>query len=251
MSDTVELKWSFNPPSFFTEDSEVSTDQFTVCITAGTAYARCSGELYDADPGIRQSMEEAVVARLRARLMFTNSCYELSGATITRFHSDDRKGVILEVKPGELKIVPQTLGIRLGQGQGRVVDSIQEQARKENEVSELIWRHWTDSTLQLLLDAIDRANRNPSTALVHFYEVREALAVRFGGEKTAKKEIGMAGSWSELGRLCNKVPVLQGRHSGSATELRDATLGELDKAKRIARDMVDGYLQHLEARINL
>lgn len=89
---------------------------------------------------------------------------------------------------------------------------------------------------------------NPRNELVHLYEIRDALAKRFGGEKGARSALGITrAQWSELGRLADAEPILQGRHSGAHFgSLRDATAAELSSAREIGRGMIEAYFAYLE-----
>jgi hypothetical protein len=90
--------------------------------------------------------------------------------------------------------------------------------------------------------------RDPNNELVHLYEIRDALSVKFGGDNSARAAIAITASqWSRLGQLCNNDPLRQGRHRGKTGEaLRDASEGELVEARGIVRAMIEAYLQYLE-----
>lgn len=91
--------------------------------------------------------------------------------------------------------------------------------------------------------------RDSNNELVHLYEIRDALSVKFGGETSARAALAITSSqWSRLGQLCNIEPLRQGRHRGKTSgALRDASEAELTEARGIARAMIEAYLQHLEA----
>ena len=79
---------------------------------------------------------------------------------------------------------------------------------------------------------------------MHLYEVQEAVATKFGGVGAARIALGVSrASWSRLGQLANDEPLKQGRHRGKKVgNLRDATEGELNEARSIARFVVESYL---------
>jgi len=76
------------------------------------------------------------------------------------------------------------------------------------------------------------------------YEIREALSAALGGDALARQALDILDAdWRTLGRLANSEPIRQGRHRGSHIgALRDATEGELREARRIARSLIEGYL---------
>lgn len=92
--------------------------------------------------------------------------------------------------------------------------------------------------------------RDPINELVHLYEIREALSVKFGVENGVRSALAItitASQWSRLGQLSNSEPLHQGRHRGKTGEtLRDASESELIEVRGIARAMIETYLQYLE-----
>jgi hypothetical protein len=90
--------------------------------------------------------------------------------------------------------------------------------------------------------------RDPANALVHLYEIRDALSKHFGNDTAARKALGISiNKWERLGILANDPSLKQGRHrGGSLGALRDATVKELGEARRIARSLIEGYLEYLE-----
>jgi len=104
-----------------------------------------------------------------------------------------------------------------------------------------------DPTANAILRSYSAAVADPRNELVHLYEIREALSTRFVGEQSTRAAVGTsAHEWSMLGRLACIEPLLQGRHRGKHTgTLRPATPEELAEARKIAREMVEGYLAFL------
>jgi hypothetical protein len=90
--------------------------------------------------------------------------------------------------------------------------------------------------------------RDPVNELVHLYEIRDALSVKFGGEIRVRSALAITASqWSRFEQLSNSEPLRQGRHRGKTGEtLRDASESELIEARCIARAMIEAYLQYLE-----
>lgn len=88
---------------------------------------------------------------------------------------------------------------------------------------------------------------DPNNELVHLYEIRDALAKKFGREGACCKVLHFSSSqWSRLGRLANSEPLNQGRHRGkSLGKLRDTTEAELQEARNIARNFVEAYFAYL------
>jgi hypothetical protein len=93
-----------------------------------------------------------------------------------------------------------------------------------------------------MLDSYDRSLKDISNALVHLYEVRDAMASEFGGEKKACKRLGIKpADWDTLGRLANHEPISEGRHRGKQPPSRNAAPDELKEARTIAKIIIESY----------
>ncbi|MGB0070786.1 MAG: hypothetical protein WBQ11_22405, partial [Isosphaeraceae bacterium] len=69
--------------------------------------------------------------------------------------------------------------------------------------------------LQDLLASFRQAVADPADRMTHLYEIRDALNRHFGGEKTARNQLGLTHKgWSDLGRIANKEPIEESRHRG-------------------------------------
>ncbi len=108
--------------------------------------------------------------------------------------------------------------------------------------------HLAGSHLRGMLSSLARATADPRNELVHVYELRDALAREFSGDRNAIKGLGLSSSsWARLGFLANGAPIHQGRHRGEHGEaLRDATAAELSEARGIAATFLRRYLIALQ-----
>ena len=104
-----------------------------------------------------------------------------------------------------------------------------------------------DWCVAFLLNSYTEAVNDPDNELVHLYEIRDAIAKKFGGGSAAVKALKITESqWSRLGQLANDEPLKQGRHRGkNLGVLRDATEWELKEGRDIARNLVEAYLYYL------
>jgi hypothetical protein len=141
------------------------------------------------------------------------------------------------------------LDVQVKDGGGNITfDSRAERIAKHRSLAKQIALHRsTDRVLASLLASQSKGVRDPENELVYLYEIRDALCSRFGGEASARDQLGVSReAWSRFGRLCNDEPLRQGRHRGKATgDLRHATEAELAEARRIAREMIEAYMRYL------
>ena len=92
----------------------------------------------------------------------------------------------------------------------------------------------------------------PINELSHLYAARKVLSTRFKGSKNVCAALNLEESdWSRLGKLCNFIPVQQGRHRGRKyKQLRQATSAEQEDAKKIVKTMIKQFFEYLEKSEN-
>ena len=251
MSAVVVFEWNFSPPDYFEVPIEIVRDDYTLTIANGKAEARLDSAAYEADPLIRQTLHEGLNDRFLGVQLLTHRAYELSRSTMTRVHPDGRKDFFLEAEPARIVITGHPVDFQVRDKDGNIIaDSKRDRIEKKRSLADLVSTYRaSDETLASLLRSHDAAVRDPNNELVHLYEIRDALSVKFGGDSEARSTLGISsGDWSRFGLFCNNEPLRQGRHRGkTGAALRDATEPELVEARRIARGMTEAYLLHLEA----
>jgi len=251
MSAVVVLEWKFSPPDYFEAPIEISRDDYILTIADGKAEARIDSAVYAANPSIRAALHDALNGRFLGVQLLTHKSYELSTSTMTRVHPDGRKDVFLEAEPGHIVLTGHPVDFQIRDKDGSIIaDSRRDRIEKKKSLADLVSTYrTTDEVLASLLRSYDAAVRDPNNELVHLYEIREALSVKFGGKKAMRSALDTSSSdWSRFGQLCNTEPLRQGRHRGkSGGALRDATEAELSEARGIARAMIEDYLRYLDA----
>lgn len=250
MSAVVVFEWSFTPPDYFEVPIEIVRDDYTLTIAHGKAEARLDSAAYEVNPSIRQTLHKALNDRFLGVQLMTHRAYELSRSTKTRVHPDGRKDVFIEPEPGHIVITGRPVDIQVRDRDGNIItDSKRDRIEKKRSLADLVSTYRaSDETLASLLRSHDAAVRDPNNELVHLYEIRDALSVKFGGNKEAHSALGITSAgWSRFGQLCNNEPLRQGRHRGkTGAALRDPAESELVEVRRIARAMIEAYLLHLE-----
>jgi hypothetical protein len=165
---------------------------------------------------------------------------------------DGRKIVNLEAQAASYAVVGGNSDLIHRDANGNIIgDTRRDRIEVTKTLAELSSRYApTDPTIRRILDSFDVAVRYPRSVLVYLYEVWEALQTKFGGERKARKTLGIhRKKRSSLTKLADKEPINQGRHRGRfAGRLRDATTNELDEAWLIARGMYEKYLSYLDGR---
>ena len=249
--DIVVLEWKFSPPDYFEEPIHIKRDDYIMTISNGTVEARIRPEIYDKDQSMRDRLYSSLNDRFLGVQLFSHKPYELSKASMYRLHPDGRKDITIFP---ESCVMTMTMGepdIIVTDKDGNIIsDSKKARVQKKRELAELVEKYrQKDSFVASLLKSYNEAVNDPDNELVHLYEIRDAIAEKFGGEPGARSGLGITGTqWSRLGKLANDEPLKQGRHRGKNPGiLRDATEGELKEARGIARNLVEAYLDYLES----
>jgi len=247
----IVLEWSFSPHDYFEEAIEICRKEYTMTIANGQVHARIDSAIYSAYPDMRWVLHDALNDRFLGVQLLTHRAYELSRPTMSRVYPDGHKDIFIEAEPGHFAISGGVADSQVIDKDGNVIaDSKRERLEKKRSLAELVTAHRaTDVLLAALLRSHAAAVHDPNNELVHLYEIRDALSTRFGRENATRTSLGISASqWSRFGQLCNSEPLRQGRHRGKAGGvLRDATEDEPTEARRIARVMIEAYLQHVEA----
>lgn len=249
MSAVYQFQWTFTPTDYFEDKIEIIRDDYRMTVLDGRAEATVNEEVYDTNPAIRDMMHSSLNDRFLGAQIVSFRAFDLSEPTRTRIHADGRRDVFIEVKSASLVLTGHAPDILITGADGTVVyDSKRQRVNTKKSLSELVAKHKaTDTTLASLLKSQDSAVRDPQNELVYLYEIRDALSAKFGGKTAAIASLGISEThWTRLGQLCNDEPLRQGRHRGkSSPTLRDATEGELQEARTIARTMLELYLRLL------
>jgi hypothetical protein len=105
----------------------------------------------------------------------------------------------------------------------------------------------TNGLLRAVLGSLAKATSDPGNALVHLYEIRDALEKHFGGARDTTLQLGVSSSrWSRFGQIANDLPIKEGRHRRKhAGALRGMTNEEHTFATSFAKDLIGGYLKLL------
>lgn len=252
MSVVVILEWTFTPPNYFEEAIEISRDNYAMSISGGKVEAKIESAIFDSNPSFRQMLQGSLNDRFMAVQLLTHRPYELSKSRIIRLYPDGRRDISIELESACIVMSCGSVDVQVTDKEGNIIsDSKRDRIERKKGLAELVATHRaSDGLLGAMLRSYDAGVRDPNNELVHLYEIRDALSVKFGSENSVRAALAITSSqWSRFGQLCNHEPLRQGRHRGKTGEaLRDASEDELVESRGIARAMIESYLQYLEGR---
>ena len=250
--DIVLLEWEFSPSDYFEEEFTLTYDDCQLVIKEGKIEARIDPIVYNQKDKMRNSLYEFLNNRFSGVELYSHKPYKLSETSETRVYADGRKDVTIYAKVSMISISSLTVDTIISDKNGKIIsDSKRDRIQKKQEFAQLIGDFSSsDSVATSLVRSYKAAVSDADNELVHLYEIRDALSKYFRGEKEALKELNLQKSdWSDLGRLANYEPLIQGRHRGqSVGGLRSATEKELDNARNIAKKFVEAYFIYLKKK---
>jgi hypothetical protein len=245
MNTRTELCVYYEPHDFFEQPLDVPMERGVLHIDNGTAFYRLSAPLEHVPEALRQEITEEVNHVFSVRQMLTSKRHKVTEISVRTYHgSGENQSTSTEVHFfGELSFTPQVEAMEID-ASGKVIhDSRGERLKATNDLLAALVPKMAHPTLRTMVESLGRASRDRDSELSHLYDVREAAVQYFGNEGTARAKLGITKQqWSELGQLANDEPLRQGRHRGRhATQLRDATQEELDRARKIAWRIVEAF----------
>ncbi len=250
MNSYYQYEWTFSPPDYFEEPFKISASNYELNVGSGKALATVDEMVHEANTSIRDSLQNELIGRFLGTQVACFIPYQLSKPVKTLFHADGRRSAFAEIEGLTMKASLGSVDVMITDAQGNVVtDTKRDRIAKVTSLSERIAKYrLLDRALDLTLRSHNAACREPEIELVRLYEIRDALRTRFGTESNCKKKLGLTRTeWSDFGRVCNELPLREGRHNGNATSgLRSATTDELALVRNFAQRMIEAYLKYLE-----
>ena len=250
MADIVLLEWEFSPPDYFEEEHTIEHDDCQLVIKEGKVEARIDPSVYDQNNKMRDSLYEFLDKRFSGVEIYSHKPYKLSEASEIKLYTDGRKDVVVYAKVSMIGTVSMTADVTISDKDGNIIsDSKRDRIQKKKKFAQLVGDFsYDDPVANSLITSYKTSVSDPDNELIHLYEIRDALSKCFLGDKEAQKRLNLKKSdWSNLGRLANNEPLIQGRHRGKSTgELRSATDKELDDARNIAKKFIEAYLTYIK-----
>jgi len=213
----TELNWQYSPPDFFEAQYRSQTDDYTLVADGGTVLVTLLTLSDPIDAGLHKRITQDVERVFRLQQVSVHRPFTLNAASVYQHHSDGTKAISVSAQGGEVLCAVGKGDFNIRNASGAIVQ-----------------------------DSYNPAVTGPANELVHLYEIREALAKHYGGDAEARRKLGIRWKgWKRLGYLANDASLKEGRHRGRHSELRHATVDELDEARKIARRLIEAFANQL------
>lgn len=240
----VQLRWDYTPKNYIEEPIQIEGEGYQLSISEGVALAQIALSTYERNSGIQEDLTSLIENRLHAVQLMAYGNFTLSRPSRSDLREDGRKTTYLELELTSTSTA--STDIKFTDRDGDVFDSKQDRLNKQVWFAKMLDKYRSDDTLNQMLKSRKAAASELNNELARLYEIKEALKSK---SNKARKKLSIGRKeWSRLGCLANEAPLQQGRHRGKMTgKLRDATETELRDARKIARSMIEAYLNYLES----
>lgn len=250
MEEYYLLEWQYTPIDYFENNEEFVCDYGVITVLNGQAKLKLSPSMYLPDHSLRMQLHNELEFRFLFASFLNQRSYSLTKPIVSLVYTDGRKstwpfpeGLAMSISGSAI------VDVVLHDSEGKVVrDSRKDRVECTNKLNSLALRNKGNIILNKLLGSLKASIDDPNNEFVHLYEIIDCLAVHFGKELIATNFLEFdRDKWRKLGKLTNNKNISQGRHRGQRLgKLRDASVSELNEARKIAREIIESYLLYLE-----
>lgn len=249
MATVLEIRWEFTPKTLFEEKLSCEVEGCTITFDDGVVLASLPLEPGQARSPQREAIGSYVESLFLGAQVVEQTPYDLGHPSLFIVGDDGSRGCIIEAQTGHIRLTGRRADLRYTRPDGTVVDTRRDRIDRKHRIANAAARYGSsEEALARMLRSYRCALMDAHDELIHLYEVLDTLKSKFGTQAEAQRKLGVPKpKWSRLGRLCNDLPLRQGRHRGQVQQpIRDATSAELDEARRLAAEFIEAYVDHLE-----
>jgi hypothetical protein len=247
------VSWTLLPDTLVEEQYSVTLDDYEINVSAGEIAIKLPHMPAGIPAGQLLQLRAVAEAHAAAAAISRGVGWRIEGPTIAHVADDGSRTVQLSFGVSAVLAVG-ALDTLVAGADGTVVhDSRRARIDRQRELAALLFdAQMADPLCAHLVESLQRARQRADYELLHLYEIRDALSKRFGGDKKARRKLGITkGDWSFLGRLANKEPLEGSRHRGehlvTGDPLPTPTPEQLDRARSIAVGMIEAYARGVVA----
>ena len=245
--ETVEIQWAYTPVDFFDEKIDRDCGEYTVEIDGGLITARMSADFYKPGLDFRRALTEELNNYFLLWQLDRRKTFEIRDGSVVRIHPNGTRDISIVVSSVVCVSEVGTPNLITTDANGVVHDARREHFEAMKKLVELRLRHASDRKAHRMLESHAGSISTPGEELVYLYEIWDALKKKFQGPEKARSVLNISPeTLTRFNELTCNLPLKQGRHRGKFDTLRDATAEELVEARRIAQDMMERYLRHLD-----
>lgn len=246
MSHKVILEWGYKPKNFLEAPHKIDFKGSEIKLEGGNIMLEITKEIYDSDPKYSNNVETFIKKYLDGISIESHTSYTLLREA-TKVINEDGKIVghtLVAQKISHSVSIGGNVDFVVRDKNGNVThDSKKERIENKKAWGNLITK--IPSQDQALKDIYLNSIEDPKNELIYLYEILDYVGKKFGGKREARKKLSIRKKdWNLLKEIANNRPLREGRHRGqNADNLRNATLEELQSARRISKEIIRQYLK--------
>ena len=244
----TELDFSYEPADFFEAFTAVNGPNGQLTLDAGKAVYVLAVPTDPIPRALLHAVSEEISNVLKLRQMLVHKPFQLSGPSITQHQAEGGQNRVILVGVAEMVTASDGFDCTITDAAGNVIaDTKAERLKAETDFLASLLPKMKHPTLAKMVDSYCGAVKDSADELIHLFEITEAADTHFDGDRKARSALGIGKSeWDAIDALANNKHILQGRHRGQQTQgMRDATREELDKARSVARRIIEIFASNL------
>lgn len=241
------LEWVYDPADLFEAPYQRQDGDFALLVDAGRAVATLRVSQDPVSPDVEKRVSAAIKHVFLVRQLQIRRMYSLDSPT-TYQHAESRINIVFRVKGVGTGCAAGHAHLIATDAAGNTVerDTRAERIAADHSMLDSFAPKLVGSaTLHSMCESYARSIADPHNALVHLFEIGDALSGHYGGEQSARGALGISKTeWQRLGILANVEPLEQGRHRGKhPAGRRAATASELQEARQLTHSWIMAFAQ--------
>jgi hypothetical protein len=245
MTVKTTMEWGYEPTTFFEAPIDEPLSHGRLTAMAGKATYTLGTPADPLPPDIERSIEGEVDAYFKAWQVATGQTCTLGVTAVAQEAADGRRDVTAKIRGvAALVLGGASVDIVAEVGGKVIIDTRARRISVRQTFARSIAPKLPKSpVLRAMADSYLAAMAQPENELVYLYEILEAANEQHGGDHKTWEVLGIPRpDWRFLHEAACVWPLQQGRHRGqNMPNLRDATREELDKARAVARDVIEAF----------
>lgn len=249
--ETIRTKivWTYSPKDFFESNFNHTNCTGRVEINNGDIIVELNTSEDPVSAKTLKDVNDLITNIFNITQLLKNETYLLNNPIIRQEKPEGKKPTLMTFL-SDTVILRDQIDFKIAIEDGNIViDTKEKRINEHKRLTEIILNKSREHPLsEGLLNIFNSAMNEPSNELVRLFEIKEALKKYFGNEKNAISRLGVSRKrWNELGKICNDLPLKEGRHAGFHIDsLRKATKEELKMARNITRDLIISFIGLLD-----
>lgn len=245
----IIAEWVYEPKNYFENIIVVEEDKLSLKISDGIIELILNN--YKTVPeDLHNQYEDFVKSYFYKRMLEVNKKFYIKAASKKEINNNGNVIISPKLEPMRISVSFSANAhiIKKDMDGNIIYDSKVEEEKEQKKLLDKIQSSVSkEKIVSKILNSYNSALSNPANELVYLYDIREALKFYFGNEQKARTALNISKKdWSEAGRICNDLPVKQGRHRGACiNDLRDATNVELQSVREIIKIMIKSFVEYI------